>query len=198
MQRRTTSNTSRTPRSAGNADPISMLMEDHKKVQKLFKDFDKAREGKDSTACQQIAEQACEELEMHTAVEEELFYPAAREALNDDDLIDEAEVEHQSAKELIAQLRSLEPTDPKYAATFVVLAEYVKHHIKEEEEELFPKARKAAMEMETLGESMKQLKAQLMEETDSSGRRDKGVKTSEETDDEEAQQPRAQRARARN
>jgi hypothetical protein len=142
-----------------------MLSEDHKKVQELFKKFEKAKDKEDGEACEAIAKEACGELEVHASLEEELFYPAAREALGEeDDLVEEAEVEHQSAKDLIGQLRSMDPEDPKYAATFVVLAEYVKHHIKEEEGEMFPKLKKAKMEVEALGENMKHRKLQLMEE----------------------------------
>jgi hemerythrin-like domain-containing protein len=166
MQRRSTSSQTRASGTrARNDDAISMLMEDHKKVQKLFRDFEKAHEADDSEACQQIVQRACAELEVHTTLEEELFYPAAREALGEDEeLIDEAEVEHQSAKELIAQLGAMGPQDQKYAATFTVLAEYVKHHIKEEERELFPKLKKAKLDVDSLGEEMQAQKRVLTEE----------------------------------
>jgi hemerythrin-like domain-containing protein len=166
MQRRSTSSQIRTSGTRARSDAVSMLMEDHKKVQKLFRDFEKAHDADDSEACQQIVQRACAELEVHTTLEEELFYPAAREALGEEDeeLIDEAEVEHQSAKELIAQLGAMVPDDQKYAATFTVLAEYVKHHIKEEERELFPKVKKAKLDIDSLGEEMKAQKRVLTEE----------------------------------
>ena len=95
MQRRSATNSSRAPRSSGSDDAVSMLMEDHKKVQKLFRDFDKAHDKQDDETCQQIVELVCAELEVHTTLEEELFYPAAREVLGEDEeLIDEAEIEH--------------------------------------------------------------------------------------------------------
>jgi hemerythrin-like domain-containing protein len=165
MQRRSAAAHTRPSRASARDDAVSMLMEDHKNVQKLFRDFEKAHEAEDDEACEQIARLACAELEVHTTLEEELFYPAAREVLGEDeDLIDEAEIEHQSAKELIAQLDAMEPDDRKFAATFTVLAEYVQHHIKEEEREMFPKVKKAKLDVDSLGEEMKARKAALADE----------------------------------
>jgi hemerythrin-like domain-containing protein len=165
MQRRSTTSNSRASRSSGGDDAVSMLMEDHKKVQKLFRDFEKAHDQQDEETCQQIAELVCAELEVHTTLEEELFYPAAREALGEDEeLIDEAEIEHQSAKDLIAGLRAMEASDQRFAPTFTVLAEYVKHHIKEEEDEMFPKLKNAKLDVKSLGQEMAARKTQLMQE----------------------------------
>ncbi len=173
MQRRSTSSQTRASGTRARSDAVSMLMEDHKNVQKLFRDFEKAHDADDSEACQEIVQRACAELEVHTTLEEELFYPAAREALGEEDeeLIDEAEVEHQSAKELIAQLGAMGPEDQKYAATFMVLAEYVKHHIKEEERELFPKVKKARLDVDSLGEEMQARKSALAGEKGLAGPR---------------------------
>jgi hypothetical protein len=96
-------------------------------------------------------------------VEEEIFYPAVRAAIEDDDLMNEAQVEHQSAKDLIEQLEGMDASDPMYAATFTVLCEYVLHHAKEEEDEMFPSARKAKVDLEGLGEQMKARKEELTE-----------------------------------
>ena len=191
MQRRSTTNSSRAPRSSGSDDAVSMLMEDHKKVQKLFRDFDKAHDKQDDETCQQIVELVCAELEVHTTLEEELFYPAAREVLGEDEeLIDEAEIEHRSAKDLIAELRVMDAADQKFAPTFTVLAEYVKHHIKEEEGEIFPKVKKAKLDVDSLGEEMQTRKTQLIQE----GRLGEGRPENDGKD--EAEQPRS-RTRAR-
>lgn len=154
-------------RKASANDAIAMLIDDHKRVQKLVKEFEKAHEQEDMESCRQIAQTVCMELEAHAALEEELFYPAAREALEDEDLIEEAEVEHQSAKELIAKLKELDPNDPKYAATFTVLGEYVNHHVKEEEGQIFKEVKKAKMDLESLGEQMRNRREDLMAEEQS-------------------------------
>jgi hemerythrin superfamily protein len=186
MQRRATTNSSRTSRSSTGDDAVSMLVQDHKKVQKLFRDFDKAHEKQDDSTCEQIAQLVCAELEVHTTLEEELFYPAAREALGEEaELIDEAEIEHQSAKDLIAELRAMNAADQKFAPAFTVLAEYVRHHIKEEEGEIFPKAKKAKVDMNSLGQEMQTRKTQLMEEVGLDGDRP------EADAEDDAKQPRS-------
>jgi iron-sulfur cluster repair protein YtfE (RIC family) len=136
---------------------LELLKDDHKHVKKHFREFEKLDAQKDPEACRQLAMRVCDELEVHTQLEEELFYPAARQALagkDGEDLLDEAEVEHASAKQLIAELRALQPEDPKFKAHFTVLSEYVKHHIKEEEGELFEKVGRARIEWERLQQDM--------------------------------------------
>jgi hemerythrin superfamily protein len=143
-------------------DAIALLKADHDKVKKAFKEFEKM-DHEDSAALQQLVEEVCAELTAHTTVEEEIFYPAVREAIEDDDLMNEAQVEHNSAKELITLLEGMDATDPMYPATFKVLCEYVLHHAKEEEDEMFPSARKAKdLDLEALGEEMKARKEELM------------------------------------
>ena len=107
--------------------------------------------------------QICGLLKVHTTIEEEIFYPAARAALaaKGDDMLDEATVEHASAKALIAQLESASPGDQLYDAKLTVLGEYIKHHVKEEQEEMFPKCRKAKMDLRGLGAQMAARKAEL-------------------------------------
>ncbi|MGH3850405.1 MAG: hemerythrin domain-containing protein [Pseudonocardiaceae bacterium] len=146
-------------------DAIALLMEDHKKVQKMFKDYDKLKEqeGADEDKSQ-LAEQICDELTIHTHIEEEIFYPAARDAIDDDDMLDEAEVEHASAKELISQLESMEPGDELYDAKVTVLGEYINHHVKEEQDEMFPKVRKSKLDLYALGAEMKERKQELQAE----------------------------------
>ncbi|MBA2689572.1 MAG: hemerythrin domain-containing protein [Burkholderiales bacterium] len=144
-------------------DAISLLMDDHKKVQKLFKEFEKLEEDAEEEKGE-LARQICAELTIHAQVEEEIFYPAAREAIDESDLLDEAEVEHASAKELIAQIESMEPGDELYDAKVRVLGEYINHHVKEEQDEMFPKAKKAKMNLAALGEELLQRKQELQTE----------------------------------
>jgi hemerythrin-like domain-containing protein len=139
---------------------ISMLVEDHRKVQKLFKQFENA----DETRQQQIVEEACNDLTVHAQLEEQVFYPAVRDAIDETDLVDEATVEHDVAKDLIEKLKDLGPGDPQYAATFCVLGEYINHHIEEEQNELFPKVRKASLDFESLAGEMWEKKQELREE----------------------------------
>jgi hemerythrin superfamily protein len=144
-------------------DAIAILVADHKRVKKMFKTFDKMKEDGTAADKQALAQQICEELTLHTQVEEQIFYPATRSSIDDDDMLDEAEVEHASAKDLIAQIKAGDPSDPKWSAKVTVLGEYVDHHVEEEENEMFPKARKAKMDLESLGQqiaSMKQSRQQ--------------------------------------
>jgi hemerythrin-like domain-containing protein len=167
----TTEKTTHAPGTAAAAreEVLNLLKADHKRAKKAFKDFEKLDAQKQPDQCKELVEQTCGELQVHTTLEEELFYPALRQALKEQDLLDEAQVEHNSAKQLIEQLQSLQQggqMDGKFAATFTVLGEYVKHHIKEEEGELFEQAEKAGSRVDwaALGEQMKNRKAELMEE----------------------------------
>ena len=151
--------------SAKQDDAIAILTADHKKVQQLFKQFEKIKEedGAEEEMAE-LANQICMELTVHTQIEEEVFYPACREAIEEGDLLDEAEVEHASAKDLIAQIESMQPGDELFAAKVTVLGEYVNHHIEEEEEEMFPKVKKAKVDTEALGQEMMELKEELQSE----------------------------------
>jgi len=146
---------------AAKMDAIGMLIADHKKVQKAFKDFEKLKEGGSKRGKSDIVRQTCADLTVHTMIEEEIFYPAARKAIKDMDVMDEATVEHAGAKELIAQLESMQPGDDLYDAKFTVLGESVNHHIREEQNEMFPKVRKTKLDLNALGEQMAQRKAEL-------------------------------------
>lgn len=143
---------------------IAMLKDDHKRAKKAFRDFEKLDPHEDPERCQSLVTQTCKELEIHAKLEEELFYPAARECLGDEELIDEAEVEHGSLKMLIGNLENLTPEDEKYAATFKVLGEYVKHHVGEEEGEIFPQLSHAKFNWEELQNEMTQRREALMKE----------------------------------
>ena len=152
-------------------DAISLLSTDHAKVTKLFKEFESLKEDDDGadTGKSALVAQICNELKVHARIEEEIFYPAVREAIGDADLVDEAVVEHAAAKELIEQLEDMSPDDELYDAKVIVLAEQIQHHVKEEEGEMFPKARKAKLDSEELGAQMTKRKAELMAELESDG-----------------------------
>jgi hemerythrin superfamily protein len=160
--RKTTARKSSARKSAGKRQPsdaIALLRADHQLVQGLFDQFEKTRsddrKGK-------LAQQICQELTVHAQIEEEIFYPAAREVLRDEDLLDEATVEHQGAKDLIAQIESSSPGADLFDAKVTVLGEYVKHHVKEEQNELFPKVRKTRLDLKAMGEQLQARKMELM------------------------------------
>ena len=160
MPNRTRSNKSAT------LDAIQLLTNDHKEVKSLFNQYDKLaeRDGNENEK-QALAEQICQMLTVHATIEEELFYPAAREALGDDeDLVDEADVEHASAKELIAQIEDSSPQDDHYDAMVKVLGEYINHHVREEEGEMFPKLKRTELDTATLGADLAARKEQLTAE----------------------------------
>ncbi|HEY8877445.1 MAG TPA: hemerythrin domain-containing protein [Roseateles sp.] len=140
---------------------LTALKDDHKRVKKAFRDFKKLDVHEDPARCEAIVKQVLDELTVHAALEEELLYPAARESLADNDLIDEAEVEHETLHGLIDQLRRLSPVEDKYGARFTVLCEYVLHHVKEEEGEMFPKLEAAQFDWEGLAAEMGERRAEL-------------------------------------
>src|SRR5688572_33442944 len=147
-------------------DAIDLLKQDHREVEALFKEFEQLED--EMEAAEQVIETACTELKIHDKIETEIFYPAVREAAEQEeveDLLDEAEVEHETVRELIGKLEGMDPTDEKRKAHFTVLTEYVKHHVQEEEKEMFPKLKKLkSLDLEGLGEQMKERKTELMAE----------------------------------
>jgi hemerythrin superfamily protein len=155
--------TKRRPSGTPHQDAIAMLTADHKKVKKLFSEFAKLQEEGGDEEKSSIVEQICNELKIHTELEEEIFYPAVRKAIDDSDLMDEALVEHAGAKDLIAQLEDASPNNDLYDAKVTVLGEQIDHHVKEEEGSMFPKAKKAKLDTEALGATMLKRKMALME-----------------------------------
>jgi hemerythrin superfamily protein len=164
-------------------DAIALLMADHKKVKKLFSDFDKLKEEGSDEDKAAIVDQICSELKIHTELEEEIFYPAVRKAIDDSDLMDEALVEHAGAKDLIAQLEDASPEDDLYDAKVTVLGEQIDHHVKEEEGDMFPKAKKAKVDTEALGATMLKRKMALMEKM--------GMSADDDSENEDAKPSRA-------
>jgi len=151
--------------SAAKSDATVLLERDHNEVKKLFKQYEKlSRNEADGQERQALAAQICSMLTVHSTIEEEIFYPASREAGVEEDLLDEAEVEHASAKDLIAQIQSMSPDDELYDAKVTVLGEYVNHHVEEEEGQMFPKCRRAKMDLAGLAQSLAERKSELMAE----------------------------------
>jgi hemerythrin superfamily protein len=140
-------------------DAISLLKADHRTVEKLFDEYENASR-KDRKF--KIAMQICEELTLHALVEEQGFYPPAKAALGEDaDLVSEATVEHASLKWLIEQLQSEDVESELYDSKVKVLQEYVSHHVKEEEKEMFPKLKKTDLDLVNLGADLMTLKEKL-------------------------------------
>ena len=138
-----------------------MLRADHQLVSTLFEEY----EGTNSTAKKtQIVSRICTELSVHAQLEEEIFYPAVKAALNDKELVPEATVEHATLKDLIAQVEGIEPDGEMFDAKVKVLSEYVKHHVKEEQNEMFPKAKASKLDMVELGAQMARRKEEILAE----------------------------------
>ena len=152
------------PASAGEQDAIALLKSDHKRVKALFSEFDKLKDDGAEEDKAAIVAQICNELNIHTAIEEEIFYPAVRRAIEDSDLMDEALVEHAGAKKLVAQLEAAAADDELYNAKVTVLREQIEHHVQEEEGSMFPKAKAAKVDMAALGAKMIKRKMALMAE----------------------------------
>jgi len=146
--------------SARSQDAIALLKADHREVEDLFEQFEKAR---NDDRKQLLATQICQALKIHTMIEEEIFYPAFLEATDDLDIHHEAEVEHEGAKKLIAEIEAASPEDEYFEAKVTVLSEMIKHHVKEEEKPggMFSGARDSDMDLVALGERMASRKAEL-------------------------------------
>jgi hemerythrin superfamily protein len=147
---------------APDQDAVELLMADHHRVAKLFAEFNALKEEGSDEAKSALVAQICQELTVHTTIEEEIFYPAVRKAIEDDDLVDEAFVEHAGAKALIAQLQAALPDDDLYDAKVTVLGEQIDHHVDEEEGSMFPQARASGIDTQSLGAALLKRKAELL------------------------------------
>lgn len=156
--------TPRRTRRTGRRDPlaISLLKQDHREVEEWFDEYEQLESDKDRLA---LFNKIALALKVHTRIEEEIFYPAERGEV-EDDLLDEAYVEHDSAKKMIAEIEAMKPSDEFYDAKVKVLGEYIKHHVKEEEQPggLFSQAKKGDEDLEQMGEQLKARKEELMAE----------------------------------
>ena len=148
-------------------DAIALLKKDHREVEGLFKEFE-ALEENGGEAVEPVIATACTELKIHDKLETEIFYPAIREEAGDEkeieDLLNEAEVEHEHVRDLVQTLEGMSAGEEKRNAHFTVLMEYVKHHVKEEEKEMFPKLKKLDIDFKEIGARMKERKQELMAE----------------------------------
>ena len=155
-------------RTSSSQDAIALLIDDHDAVKELFAEFKRFQEAKVQGADdmkQALMDAVCDALKVHTQLEEEIFYPAARKALPDEaDLFNEAQVEHNAAKELIAQVEAGSARDDMTCAQFTVLSEQIDHHVREEQDEMFPKLRKTSMDMEAIGRKLEKRRAELESE----------------------------------
>lgn len=151
----------------GGMDAIALLKADHRQVEEWFEQFDKAR---DADRKQQLATQICNALKVHATIEEEIFYPAFLAATGETDIHHEAEVEHNGAKKLIAEIEESSPDDEYFDAKVTVLSEMIKHHVKEEEQSdgMFSKARDSDMDLDALGEQLQARKSELEGDVDDS------------------------------
>ncbi len=149
-------------------DAIALLKADHRQVEQLFEQFQSTRS---DSRKQSLAQQVCQALKVHTQLEEEIFYPAFLEATEEKDIHHEAEVEHDGAKKLIAEIEASGPEDDYYDAKVTVLSEMIKHHVNEEEKRdgMFANARSSKMDLKGLGERLAQRKSELMSDSGAGG-----------------------------
>ena len=143
-------------------DAIALLTADHREVTELFEQFEKLTD-RAKVSKKKLADQICTALRVHTQIEEEIFYPAVREAIDEaEDKLDEAVVEHAAAKDLIQQIQEMDPDEDLYDAKVKVLSEEIEHHVEEEEKELFPMVKKSGLDLAALGQEMASRKQELM------------------------------------
>lgn len=147
-------------------DAVDLLDADHKAVKKMFKDYEELTQSKGRSTAgkkRELADQICLELTVHATIEEEIFYPAARRAIKDDPLLNEATVEHATCKDLIAQIQQMDVSDAMFDARVTVLGEYIDHHVKEERGEMFPKARASKLDLVGMRAQLEARKQELMQ-----------------------------------
>ena len=148
-------------------DAVSLLTSDHAEVKQMFEEYRQlVQDNADDDRRDELAAEICSALTVHAEVEEDIFYPALRERLEDDLALDQAEVEHAIARDLIEQIVAMEPDDALFDARVLVLAEYVEHHVQEEESEIFPQAEKSGIDLDELGAELADRKNELLAELD--------------------------------
>ena len=150
-------------RQQASRNAFDVLEEDHREVEEWFDQYDELKDS-DEDRKADLAEKICLALKVHAQIEEEIFYPRAREATKDDDLIDEAIVEHATVKNLIAEIEEMDVAEEFHDAKIRVLGEMVKRHIREEEDELFPELQSAKMDLDAVGKELAERKEELMAE----------------------------------
>jgi hemerythrin-like domain-containing protein len=163
-----------TQRNSTTQDATALLRADHKHVSGLFAEYKKARSSENK---KDIVAKICKELTVHAQIEEEIFYPAVQQALKDKTLVPEATVEHATLKALVAQVEGAEPDSEMFDAKIEVMSEYVQHHVKEEQNEMFPKAKASKMDLMELGEQLAERKAELLAQQPEQGSSAKRAKS---------------------
>lgn len=149
--------------SSGNA--IELLITDHENVRRLFDEYEElADDEADEEDRKALADEICAMLTVHSMLEQEVIYPAAREAVDDQEQLDEAEAEHQQIDDLIAEIQEMEPSDASYDDKLTLLSEQVEHHVREEEDELFPMMEASELDLDELGRALAERRAELLEE----------------------------------
>lgn len=145
-------------------DAISLLEADHREAEAIFHQFEKIKEKGSAEEKLALAKKVCGALLIHMEIEEKIFYPQVRQQIDDDDLMNESVVEHAGAKDLITQLGELKADDPMFDAKMKVLSEQIQHHVDEEESEMFPKVRKAGLDLDVIGAELLKGKTQMLED----------------------------------
>jgi len=189
-----TKSSSKSGKSAAGPAALHLLKADHDAARKLFEQYEElAGSEAEADDRQTLATRICGELTVHAQIEEEIFYPALRDALEDMDLLDEAEVEHASAKDLIEQIEGMSPDEELFDAKLTVLGEYIKHHIEEEEGEMFKQAKMSDLDFEALGEELAARREELRgelgldeEDAEDEDEADSDEETGSEEEEEEA------------
>ena len=161
--KKTSGKTAKSAPAGRGPDAVALLEADHRAVEKLFAQFEKA---KDDDRKKALADRICLELRVHMQIEEEIFYPISREFLTDEDIVDEAVVEHAAAKDLMGEIEGMQPGQDLYDAKMTVLQEQIEHHVDEEETEYFPKIKKTAMDIKAVGAQLKARKEELLAQMD--------------------------------
>ncbi|QBE67071.1 hemerythrin domain-containing protein [Pseudoduganella lutea] len=151
------------PRTQNNRskDAVALLTADHDKVKQLFREYERLQNIGDISLKADLALQICMELEIHTMIEEEIFYPAVRSETGDEKMVQEAIQEHAEAKELIAHIQGMSGDDPDLDSTMAMLRKAIEHHVTEEEQEMFPQARQGGADLTALCEQLADRKEQL-------------------------------------
>ena len=146
---------------ATSQDAIALLKSDHKEAKELFDEYEKKKDHASDEQKMDIAREVCGALLIHMEIEEKIFYPRVRPKIDDNDLMNEAEVEHEGAKDLIRQIGELKPSDPMFDAKIKVLGEQIEHHVEEEETDMFPKVRRSGIDLDALGAELLAAKNQM-------------------------------------
>ena len=174
LQARTETKTTKRP-ATRTRDAVGLLMADHRSLKRLFDAYKKLLKGRANRSTKSekanLVQQICIEFTVHSKIEEEIFYPAARKAIKDNELMDMAEVEHASALDLVGQLSEMDPGDELYDAKVIVLSEFIELHVGEEEKQMFPKVKKTRLDLDSLGDKLKERKLALTEKIKSRPKR---------------------------